>query len=482
MPAPSHPHTYHREVSRDRRSSLSVIGDQISAPSCVLDVGCGTGALGRYLRARPDIVIDGITINEQEAAIARPDYRKMLIADLEAYDLAQYFEAGAYDFIVCADILEHLRQPKRLLAELTPLLRQNGRLLISVPNLAYCGLIAELLAGEFRYRPEGLLDETHVHFFTRQSALELMRESGLYTVAIHAIPRELWDSEFDPLLVNTPPSVRKHIFSRNDAFTYQFVISAAKALPEDGTLRANAPDNETGNPNFTVALYWGTTGYTDQQMVVTKGVIGEERQIVVLDLPLVRDSPPSRIRLDPADHSGIMSIYSIRLVDSDGGERWVWDHQVESLSSGQHHQVEFGLPSHSAGAITLSLTGNDPFLELPIPPQSIHSSFTGNTRLEVELSWSMSPDYCEIAPKLFALKMELKDAQNKISCLTDEVIHLGRQLKASELECIRTSIELNSILTSTSYRVTRPFIFTMLAARSLVQKVLNIVINYFRMH
>ncbi len=74
-----------------------------------------------------------------------------------------------YDCIVCADVLEHLKTPERVLTQCKELLKPGGRLIVSVPNAGYCGLVAELMQGEFRYRREGILDNTHLRFFTRKS-------------------------------------------------------------------------------------------------------------------------------------------------------------------------------------------------------------------------------------------------------------------------------------------------------------------------
>ena len=138
----------------------------------MLDLGCGSGAIGRFLARRgDDAVVDGLTFNTEEAALAAPHYRRVEVANLDHTDLAALFAGNRYDTIICADVLEHTCHPERVLAGCRSLLTDSGRLLISIPNVSYSGLIAELMAGEFRYRPEGLLDETHLHFFTRNTLI-----------------------------------------------------------------------------------------------------------------------------------------------------------------------------------------------------------------------------------------------------------------------------------------------------------------------
>lgn len=146
-------HVYDREIHGSERTSLSVLSAHIPPGARVLDLGCGSGAVGRFLTRRGDgAVIDGLTLNTEEAALAAPDYRRVEVANLDSADLAALFAGSQYDAIVCADVLEHTRHPQQVLASARRLLAEGGRVLISIPNAGYCGLIAELMAGEFGSR------------------------------------------------------------------------------------------------------------------------------------------------------------------------------------------------------------------------------------------------------------------------------------------------------------------------------------------
>lgn len=175
VPTSIRSHVYRRTIAEGDNDSLSAIVKQLPVSAHVLDLGCGSGAIGRYLAGQEGpAAIDGVTLSEEEASLAAPYYRRIVVADLEQQHLGELFDTP-YDVIVCADVLEHLRDSAPVLAACKSLLKPDGLLLLSVPNTAYCGLIAELMAGEFRYRPEGLLDETHLRFFTRQTLLQIGR-------------------------------------------------------------------------------------------------------------------------------------------------------------------------------------------------------------------------------------------------------------------------------------------------------------------
>ncbi|MDD2926451.1 methyltransferase domain-containing protein, partial [Rhodoferax sp.] len=222
--ANSSQHVYQRTVSGDdSQDSLSIIASLIEPGQTLLDLGMGTGGLGQYLSQRFAIVADGVTLNPAEAELARDWYRQTRVADLDSANLSELFGAQVYDCIVCADVLEHLKAPEHVLAQCKALLKPGGRLIVSVPNAGYCGLIAELIQGEFRYRPEGLLDNTHLRFFTRQSLRRFLTAQGWCATDIRVTRRDLLASEFAVPFDGLPPAVARHLLALPDALTYQFV-------------------------------------------------------------------------------------------------------------------------------------------------------------------------------------------------------------------------------------------------------------------
>ena len=187
---------YDRKADLEGEDSLSAIARLIGRGATVLDLGAATGKLGAYLREHKECVCDGVELEPKAAALARSHYRTLLELNLESAILAEHFPAASYDAIVCADVLEHLRDPARVLDQLSPLLAPGGRIFLSIPNIGYAGVIAELLHGQFTYRPTGLLDDTHVRFFTRSSLLELLGKHGLHAVSVTPLHLPIQLSEF----------------------------------------------------------------------------------------------------------------------------------------------------------------------------------------------------------------------------------------------------------------------------------------------
>jgi len=409
---------YDRDIDTGRRNSLALLLGLVPPGSDVLDVGIGGGALGQHLSSVCGCRVDGATISPAEAARAAAFYRRIEIADLNVTALDTLFAGQRYAAIICADVLEHLPRPTAVLDACRKLLADDGRLLLSIPNVAYGGLIAELLAGEFRYRTEGLLDRTHVRFFTRRSLLRLLRDQGWQVEAVRPVYLDLRDSEFRPDFDLLPPAVRRHLLARPDGLTYQFIVQArpldAAAVAHD----AAADQPEVNQPaSYSTQLYLkDASGYTEDRKLVAPARIGEQRQQVLFALSAGVGSLTG-LRFDPADRPGFLNLFGMRLLDEHGTPVWTWDGAVGSLSAGDTHDVVFRTPWSAERGVVLLFTGDDPYFELPVGAAQF-AACGDRATLEVELSWPMSPEYLlfvdELAkrgPREEALGRELAQAR-----------------------------------------------------------------------
>lgn len=253
-------HVYHRELVIDSEDSLAQIAKRVPDGAQVLDLGAGPGVLGRYLTQHKACEVDGIEFDAASCDLARPYMRRMLCADLEHLDLAQADLSPPYAVIICADILEHLRNPERLVAQLMPMLQPDGRLLLSIPNVAHAGVLAGLLADEFTYRPEGIMDATHIRFFTRHSLWTLLQHEG-WVITWDAGTRLPWQrTEFFALHAERYPAAIRHALAgRRDAWTYQFLLEARPAHHHHHSNIALQPTREPGlDAGFASILAWST--------------------------------------------------------------------------------------------------------------------------------------------------------------------------------------------------------------------------------
>ena len=146
----------------------------------LLDLGCGAGATIALLReARAIDWAGGLERDPAAAARARMVADRVWEGDLERFDAAE-IPAGSLDLVLLLDVLEHLVDPWSVVERVSPLLAPGGRLIVSVPNVRNWKFLWRLaVLGDFRYREAGLLDRTHLRFFTHGTAAELARAGGL---------------------------------------------------------------------------------------------------------------------------------------------------------------------------------------------------------------------------------------------------------------------------------------------------------------
>lgn len=421
-PSPSSMHIYQRAVDGGSNDSLSLIAKLIAPGESFLDLGMGTGGLGQFLSQYQINSADGVSLNPLEAAQAQTWYRHTRVADLDQVDLRDIFVGEQYDCIVCADVLEHLKSPERLLEQCRYLLKPEGRLLTSVPNAAYCGLLAELLLGEFKYRAEGLLDSTHLRFFTRTSLSRFFTENGWHAVSVQSTQRHLLESEFKVAIDQLPPSVARYLLASPDAMTYQFISvhQLNGAFDTSGNASFDNPSLPASpvqaHALFSAQLYLGQDNdYVEDRKVVTSGVVGLTNQSLVFEIP-VNSLPYTALRLDPADRPGFIHMRSMSLALTDGQVIWAWQATRDGadpwLQSPQS-QILMTAPWAMSADLLWTLFGDDPWVQLPLPNEVLQQLHSAGARLTVQASWPMSADYLAASATLQQLDTKFQIEQHK---------------------------------------------------------------------
>jgi GT2 family glycosyltransferase/2-polyprenyl-3-methyl-5-hydroxy-6-metoxy-1,4-benzoquinol methylase len=194
----------------------------------VLEIGPATGYLTRYLKEELHCRVTAIEIDAEAARVAGQYAEAIFVGDVENLDLNNILENKAYDVIVFADVLEHLKDPKQVLLKLKSFLKPDGYLLISIPNGTHGSIGLELLDGRFEYQATGLLDNTHLRFFSRHTFLRLLEEAGFWVTGLDRVIMEPWNTELATLWKHYPREITAYVEKANpDYSTYQFIIKAS---------------------------------------------------------------------------------------------------------------------------------------------------------------------------------------------------------------------------------------------------------------
>jgi len=159
----------------DRKDLLKLIPHRVSS---VLDIGCGEGGLGRLLRERNSSVkLFALEVNEKAASEAARFYDTVEICDIQNGSLP--FSTEYFDCIVCGDVLEHLYNPWETLSILKNHMKLDSLLIVSLPNIRYYRVLRELiLKGNWTYKPSGILDWSHIRFFTLKEMKKMFDGAG----------------------------------------------------------------------------------------------------------------------------------------------------------------------------------------------------------------------------------------------------------------------------------------------------------------
>lgn len=213
------------------------------SPLRILDVGTADGYLGAILKERGHSIV-GIEQDVVAAERARDFYDSFHLANIEDFDFP-YREK--FDFILFADVLEHLKDPNSVLQRALPALKKTGEIIVSVPNIANIVIRLSLLAGRFDYCDRGILDRTHLRFFTLSALRKMMQEASydILEVAPTPLPVQLVVPVSENKLF-TPLHEAHYLLVRlwKTLFAYQFVVRAAPSHQNEASgerLRGLAP-------------------------------------------------------------------------------------------------------------------------------------------------------------------------------------------------------------------------------------------------
>ena len=145
----------------------------------LLEVGCSSGALGReYKKNNPKCFYKGLEIEESYAQLAKRHCDEVIVGDIELLNESFWINHSNIECWIFADVLEHLKDPWSCLKKIRKILPQNGSIVACIPNIQHWSLQVSISLGNFSYQDIGLLDRTHLRWFTRKTILEMFNDTG----------------------------------------------------------------------------------------------------------------------------------------------------------------------------------------------------------------------------------------------------------------------------------------------------------------
>ncbi|ODS42169.1 MAG: hypothetical protein MSIBF_02195, partial [Candidatus Altiarchaeales archaeon IMC4] len=160
-----------------KNSSQGLIIEMVGRDKKILEVGPSTGYITKILKSKGNEVVC-IEIDKEAAEKAKRYCDKMVMGDVETLDLDSRLKPNQFDVIIFGDVLEHLKSPNTVLKKVKKYLKPDGYVVASIPNIGHGDVILNLLNGKFTYTSKGLLDITHLRFFTLGNVKMMLDESG----------------------------------------------------------------------------------------------------------------------------------------------------------------------------------------------------------------------------------------------------------------------------------------------------------------
>jgi 2-polyprenyl-3-methyl-5-hydroxy-6-metoxy-1,4-benzoquinol methylase len=251
--------------SDNPNSSWYKILHLVDAGSKVLDIGCSSGNFGEILIKEKNCIVDGIELDKEDSSEARKKLRNVYELNIETDSLDAITDK--YDYIYFGDVIEHLVKPVQALERLESLFKnkKTAKILFSLPNMSHISVRLMLLNGKMEYGQTGLLDDTHLHFYTLDELNRVFNRAGMeishFDPVIKDYPKALLDKELSVVGLRNTKVFTDFVNSTN-ASIYQLVgVATYSKSPKKITLEVSSPRD-----NFSTLLS-NTIGHFNQRLL-----------------------------------------------------------------------------------------------------------------------------------------------------------------------------------------------------------------------
>lgn len=308
---------YDFELDLGSINSTSLVIGMLEPGSSVLEFGPAHGRLTKYLKEELNCSIDIIEIDQDSGRDAGKyaDYKCVgeLYGDANKDYWVEHLKERKYDYIIFEDVLEHLINPEKVLKNAVDKLKDNGSIIVSIPNISHSSIIVQLFNNEFMYQPLGLLDNTHIRFFTYYSFKRMISEIGLESVEEKATFLDTSNTEFDVSLLDVPREVAKALLYKEFGNVYQFILKLKKKSHREEVKEIHDEKLDL-NTRYFIQCYWRNEDEFDEKKSFKKSVNPGNK--VIIELPISSVDKVREIRVDPLNTNCCISISQIEVINN----------------------------------------------------------------------------------------------------------------------------------------------------------------------
>lgn len=270
--------------------------DEIEPGSTVLECGSATGYMTRFMSEKLNAKVYIVEYEKKAFDIAINYAEGGLCADLMGNEWREYFRGFKFDYILFADVLEHVYDPSYVLQSATALLKPEGKMLVSVPNIGHNDILMSLYEDNWTYKPIGLLDETHIRFFGRNNLDAFFNKAGLTIIKKDFVAKDYEDTEHKMKFDNVNSKLLEALKLRDYGNIYQFVMIAQRTdyVAENDIRQEVIPAKAAG---FVCNFFYGTSATAfskdsaDKRHLDVNGVFDAEIDYIDKDSEYFRYDP-----------------------------------------------------------------------------------------------------------------------------------------------------------------------------------------------
>ena len=289
------------------KSTIEWAYEHIKPYTTVLELGPATGNLAFHLSTEKECVVDIVEIDEdagkQAARYARNSCLGLIEGNLERDEWFNKIKASQYDYIVVLDVLEHIRNAEEVLLKLATLLKEDSYILLSIPNITHNSIVIDLLRDRFNYTNVGILDDTHLRFYSYDSIKRLLNKCGLITIQEQVKQEKVGHNEIEVDYGVLPRSIEAYLKTKETGTAYQYLFTIKK-----GTIQ---PDIKVEYDRTFDRMYEMVVFDAESNQVLTLQYINpKEVNEIKVDIP----KETRRVRIDPLNVNCIISNVKINAV------------------------------------------------------------------------------------------------------------------------------------------------------------------------
>lgn len=312
---------YDFELDLDTRNTMSLINGWIEEHSTVLEFGSANGRLTRYLHEKKHCSVTIVEIDEDSGKEAA-EYAEESYVGPKQGDIGQYYWAKTekkYDSIIFADVLEHLSNPREVLLKCLSVLKDTGKILVSIPNVAHNSILIDLFNDKFIYDKTGLLDQTHIHFFTNTTFREMLKNTGLYIYRTEPIYSRVGNNEIANTYEDVSIEVSTALRKRLPGSIYQYVYMLGQNPSKENLQVRYEPIDQYEDQETTCFWENPISHKIKRENSISRIYDGKETETIEFDVSSEEISKV--IRWDPMEHNCIIAVEDGYTEFQDGSKR-----------------------------------------------------------------------------------------------------------------------------------------------------------------